>query len=172
MNLKQRIDHGVTLICEGFEWIVRVLLVFVTLLIAAQVFLRSVFLYSIPWAEEVSLIIFIYVTFFTLAIAMRYDIHLRVELGVSWLPRKGKIIVEYLDNIILLAISIMMVWTGVQLTRYGVASIMPATRWPTSIIYFPTPVAGVVCCLQQVLRLTGISRSETADRFIGEASEK
>ena len=172
MKIKRRIDHGMTIIYEIFEWIVRLLLVFITLLIAAQVLLRAVFSYSIPWAEEVSLIAFVYITFFSLAIAMRYDIHLRVELGVSWLPRRAKAAIEIIDNVLLLGISVMMLWTGIQLTRYGMSSIMPSTRWSSSVVYFPTPVAGFMCCLQQLLRLFGISRSEAAEKFIGEANDQ
>lgn len=112
-----------------------------------QVFLRAAFEYSIPWAEEVSLIAFIYITFFTLAIGVRYDLHLRVQLFVASFPMPVRKAIEVLNNLILLAISVLMLYTGIKLTLYGVASIMPATRWPTSVIYFPTPVAGLMCCI-------------------------
>ena len=171
MKLGHKIDQGLELFIKVFQWIVSILLIIVTLLITAQVIARAFFNYSIVWAEEVSLIGFIYITFFTLAIAMRYDLHLRVEIGVSWLPVKGRVAVEFIDNLILLGISILMLWTGIKLAQYGVASIMPATRWKTSVIYYPTPIAGAVCTVQQLLRVFGVARSETAEAFIGRGKE-
>ena len=165
-QIKARIDRAAQAVITVFEWITRVLLVFTILLITAQVVARAVFNYSIIWAEEVSLICFIYITFFTMAIAMRYDLHLRVELGVAWLPKGGRRVVEFVDNVLLLGVSVLMLIAGIHLTKYGVASIMPATRWPTSVIYLPTPIAGCLCTLHQVLRLLGIAKSETAKQFI------
>lgn len=166
MTFTQRIYNLVTHVFDAFEWIVRILMVFITLLISLQVFLRNVFNTSILWAEEVSLIVFIYITFFTMAIAIRYDLHLRVELFVSRLIKKGRMTVELFDNLVLLLISILMLYTGIKLTAYGVASIMPATRWPTSIIYLPTPIAGIMCCLHQIFRLAGVAHSDVADNYI------
>ena len=64
MKAKETIARIESIIYTGFEWICRVILVFITLLIAVQVFLRAAFQYSIPWSEEVSLMGFIYITFF------------------------------------------------------------------------------------------------------------
>ncbi len=171
MTLMQRIYNFVNHLFDAFEWIVRILLVFITIIISLQVFLRA-FNYSIHWIEEVALIAFIYITFFTLAIAMRYDLHLRIEMFVSRLPKTGRKNIELFDNLVLLLISILMLYTGIKLTAYGVASIMPATRWPTSIIYLPTPIAGVMCCLQQIFRLAGIAHSDVADNYIKGAFEE
>lgn len=171
MKAKRYIDRVESAIYTGFEWICRAILVGITLLIALQVLLRAVFSYSIPWSEEVALIGFIYITFFTMAIAVRHDQHLRVELFVSKLPRVGKKAVDTLDNLIMLAISIMMLVTGMKLVQYGFSSIMPSTRWPTSIIYLPTPICGLMASIQQLLRLLGLNEpSDTAKAFFGEES--
>lgn len=166
MLWKEKLDSFLGYIFHIFEWGVRALLIFITLLISMQVFLRAAFEYCIPWAEEVSLIAFIYITFFTLAIGVRYDLHLRVQLFVASFPMPVRKAIEVLNNLILLAISVLMLYTGIKLTLYGVASIMPATRWPTSVIYFPTPVAGLMCCIHLVLRLLGIAHSDVADNYI------
>ena len=62
MTLMQRIYNFVNHLFDAFEWIVRILLVFITIIISLQVFLRA-FNYSIHWIEEVALIAFIYITF-------------------------------------------------------------------------------------------------------------
>ena len=120
MKAKETIARIESIIYTGFEWICRVILVFITLLIAVQVFLRAAFQYSIPWSEEVSLMGFIYITFFSMAIAVRHDQHLRVELFVSKFPRAGKKAIDLIDNIVMLAISIMMFYTGIKLVQCAV----------------------------------------------------
>lgn len=128
MKAKETIARIESIIYTGFEWICRVILVFITLLIAVQVFLRAAFRYSIPWSEEVSLMGFIYITFFSMAIAVRHDQHLRVELFVSKFPRAGKKAIDLIDNIVMLAISIMMFYTGIKLVQYGMSSIISSVR--------------------------------------------
>ena len=155
MKAKETIARIESIIYTGFEWICRVILVFITLLIAVQVFLRAAFQYSIPWSEEVSLMGFIYITFFSMAIAVRHDQHLRVELFVSKFPRAGKKAIDLIDNIVMLAISIMMFYTGIKLVQY-----------------LPTPICGIMASVQQLLRIVGLSESEASKNFIGEVEAK
>lgn len=166
MTVAQKFDKAMGYIFHGFEWAVRILLVAMTVLIVVQVMCRNIFSYSISWADEVALDMFIYITFFTLAVTLRGDQHLRVELFVAHLPKVGRKYLELLDNLILLALSIMMVYTGFLLVKYGFNSKMASTGWPTAIIYLPTPITGLVCCIHQVLRVFGIAQSEVADRYI------
>lgn len=166
VTFAQKLDKAIGYIFHGFEWAVRILLVAMTILIVLQVMLRNVFHYSIRWGDEVALDMFIYITFFTLAVALRGDQHLRVELFVSWLPEKGRKCLELIDNLILLTLSVMMVYTGFILVQYGFNSKMASTGWPTAIIYLPTPLAGLMCCIQQIMRIFGIAKSEVADRYI------
>lgn len=166
MTIARKIDRVIGYVFHGFEWAVRILLIAMTLLIVLQVSLRNLFHYSIRWGDEVALDMFIYITFFTMAVALRGDQHLRVELFVSWLPQKGRWLLELIDNIILFLLSVLMVYTGFVLVRLGFNSKMASTGWPTAVIYFPTPVAGIMCCIQQVLRIFGIAESEVANRYI------
>ena len=115
---------------------------------------------------------FIYITFFSMAIAVRHDQHLRVELFVSKFPRAGKKAIDLIDNIVMLAISIMMFYTGIKLVQYGMSSIMPSTRWPTAVIYLPTPICGIMASVQQLLRIVGLSESEASKNIIGEVEAK
>lgn len=166
MTFAQKLDKAIGYIFHGFEWAVRILLVAMTLLIVLQVTLRNVFSYSLKWGDEVALDMFIYITFFTLAVALRGDQHLRVELFVARLPRLGRKYLELIDNLILLALCGMMFWTGIILVKYGFNSKMASTGWPTAVIYLPTPITGLMCCIHQVMRIFGIAKSEVADRYI------
>lgn len=149
------------------EWLCRIILVVMTLLVSAQVVSRSGFNFSIKWAEEVSLICMVYITFFTLALGIHYDSHLRIEMFVQWLPKNGRRALEFINNLLMLFISVMMVYYGWRLAVYGRASLMPAIHVPTTIIYIPAPVAGFVSCIHLVCRIFGvIPPSATASAYM------
>jgi TRAP-type C4-dicarboxylate transport system permease small subunit len=167
MPIAEKVNSILEAVFKGMEWLCRIILVVMTLLVSAQVISRSGFNFSIKWAEEVSLICMIYVTFFTLALGIHYDSHLRIEMFVQWLPKKGRRALEFINNLLMLFIAIMMVYYGWRLALYGRASLMPAIHVPTTIIYIPTPVAGLVSCAHLILRLFGmIPPSETAVAYI------
>jgi TRAP-type C4-dicarboxylate transport system permease small subunit len=167
MSAWKKANNILECIFGTMEWLVRFILVAMTVLVSLQVVCRSQFNISIKWVEEVSLIGMIYVTFFTLALGIHYDSHLRIEMFVQWLPRRGRQALEFVNNLLLLFVSFLMVYFGWQLTRYGMASIMPATHLPTSIIYLPTPIAGFLGCIHITLRLAGIvPPSEVAIAYI------
>ncbi|MCL2001496.1 MAG: TRAP transporter small permease [Planctomycetes bacterium] len=146
---------------------VKALLLFMTVLVSGQVFLRATTGRSIFWAEEVSLIAMVWLTFLALAMGIRYDIHIRLDMFVNWLPKRGKIILEYILNLILLFVTGMMVYYGGSLTFHiGMLSQLPATRFPTAVIYGIAPAVGILCCLQILSRLMGGPRSQLTQNFI------
>ncbi len=145
---------------------VKALLLFMVVLITGQVILRGSTGRSIKWAEEVALIAMVWVTFLTMAMGVRYDIHIRIDMFVDWLPKKGKIALEWALNLILALIAFLMVWYGYELTRYAMRSTMPATQFPTGVVYGVVPVAGAICLLQTLSRLLGGPRSVVAQNFV------
>lgn len=154
------------LLFRAVGFAVKALLLFMVLLITAQVALRGVTGRSIKWAEEVSLIALVWVTFLTLTLGIRYDIHIRIDMFVNWLPKGGRIFLEYLLNVILLCISAFMCYYGWRLSAFAMRSTMPATRLPTAVVYGVVPLAGAICMLQILYRLFGGVRSETAENYI------
>ena len=146
---------------------VRLLLLFMTALVSGQVFLRATTGNSIYWAEEVSLISMVWLTFLALAMGIRYDIHIRLDMFVNWLPKRAKIVLEYVLDLVLLFVTGMMVYYGADLTLHtGMLSQLPATRLPTAVTYGIAPVVGVLCCLQVLSRLMGGPRSQIFQNFI------
>ncbi|MDR0440955.1 MAG: TRAP transporter small permease [Candidatus Accumulibacter sp.] len=167
MPVAEKVNSILEAVFKTLEWLSRIILVVMTLLVSAQVISRSYFNFSIKWAEEVSLICMIYITFFTLALGVHYDSHLRIEMFVQWLPKKGRRALEFINNLLMLFIAIMMTYYGWRLAMYGRASLMPATHVATTIIYIPTPVAGFVSCVHLILRIFGmIPASETAKAYM------
>ena len=141
--------------------LVNVLLLFIVILISLLVILRGTIGYSIKWAEEISLVSMMWITFLTMALGIREDIHIRIEMFVTWLPRRAKVALEYFLNTVLLFISVMMIYYGGMLTKFAMLHRLPATRFPSAVTYIIIPAVGVVCMLQLLVRLIKGPNSET-----------
>ncbi|MDR1535846.1 MAG: TRAP transporter small permease [Planctomycetota bacterium] len=150
----------------GVEAAVKALLLFMVVLISIQVLLRGTTGRSIKWAEEAALIAMVWVTFLTLAIGVRLDIHIRIDMFVGWLPRRGRIILEFALDLILCFISAMMIYYGWRLSAIAMRSTMPASRLPTGVVYAIVPLTGVLCLAEILSRLLGAPRSAAARNFI------
>lgn len=159
-------DRMLNPLFAGLKYVISALLVFMTALVTSQVVLRATTGVSIKWAEEVSLIAFVWVTFLTLALGVHNDTHIRIDMFMARLPRGMRVVLEYLLNVLLLFVSVMMVWYGGVLTKFAMRSTMPATHLPTAVVYVAVPTAGVLCLARILSRLVGGRRSEVATRFI------
>lgn len=149
----------------------KILLSLMVLIICAQVFLRFADI-SLSWGSEVALIGMVWVTFLTLAIGVRLDIHIRIGMFVNFLPKKAKIILEQILNIAMLFICLLMVIYGWKLTDYAFASTLPATKLPTAVVYGVVPVVGVICVLQLIVNIFSNKRSDAAEEFINGFKEE
>lgn len=52
-----------------------------------QIFARNLFETGIPFADNVSRILLLYITFFGAALAISYDRHIKVDVVAHWLPQ-------------------------------------------------------------------------------------
>jgi TRAP-type C4-dicarboxylate transport system permease small subunit len=145
---------------------VKALLLFMVVLISFQILLRGITGRSIRWAEEAALIAMVWVTFLTLALGVRHDIHIRIDMFVGWLPRRGKIVLEFVLNLVLGFISVLRIFYGWRLSAVAMRSTMPATRLPTGVVYAIVPLTGVLCLAEIVFRLLGAPWSPAARNFI------
>lgn len=146
--------------------LINILLIYMVVLITGQVLLRGFTGSSIKWGEETVLIAMVWVCFLTLALGVRYDIHIRIDLFMTRIPKTMRPKLEFALNLILFLISAMMVYYGGILTKFALASTLPATKLPTAVVYCIVPISGVFCLLHTLSLLIGASKSDVARRFI------
>lgn len=93
-------------------------LVFNVLLIFSQIFMRTIFNYSLSWTEELSRYIFIWQTWLGTSIALKYKQHIRVEILINIFKKaKNKKILEISVNLIWIAFSIFLLYAGTLLCK-------------------------------------------------------
>jgi C4-dicarboxylate transporter DctQ subunit len=92
-----------------------VLLALLWLLLTAQVVLRFGFGLGYAWIEEISRMLFIWVIFLGAVVAMRDNLHIRVEAGLLLFPRALRPAAAWLGDVLLFAFCLAMAWTGLEL---------------------------------------------------------
>lgn len=153
----------------------KALIVGMVVIVTANVILRYVFNSGILWSEEVALLFAVWFIFISFGLGVKQKLHIVINL----LP-KDRIapwfnnFLEVLNELIIIAVGVVMVWFGTILVQFTMSSIMPATKWPSGILYAVLPVAGASIIIEAILHLAGLDKEDDAlDKFLeGDAKLK
>ncbi len=88
-SIKLKVIKGITRVLEYASWIT---LSGLSLLVAYQVIARYIFNNPSSWSEELARIVFIYLTFFGAALAVKRGRSLRITVFLDRLPKKLRFI--------------------------------------------------------------------------------
>ncbi|MCQ2553437.1 MAG: TRAP transporter small permease [Clostridia bacterium] len=82
------------------QYISAVVFIAITFLLLLQVISRKVFNHAFTWAEELAVVMFIWMTFFGISSAVTYRKHLRIDAVIDALPFKAKKVLLIISDII------------------------------------------------------------------------
>ena len=128
-------------------------LVFNVLLIFSQIFMRTIFNYSLSWTEELSRYIFIWQTWLGTSIALKYKQHIRVEILINIFKKaKNKKILEISVNLIWIAFSIFLLCAGSLLCRSMITRnvLSSGMRIPIVFIYSCLPISSLIVLIRLI----------------------
>lgn len=109
------LDKQVERLIGGALWIAGAGLTAMALLVFATAMARWIFSKAIVWGFEVTEYIWVGVALLILAYTLRADSHIRIPLVFDRLPRKSKPLIQYLSDIILLGLAVMLLIACVKL---------------------------------------------------------
>ncbi len=138
------------------------LLVAMVLLIGTNVFMRYVLNSGIFWAEEISLVMAVWFIFIAMPLGVRKDLHISIHLFRSpkpWLDRT----LNNLKAVAALVVGYALLRYGWILIQFTSRSIMPATEFPSSILYLILPFSAVLMIYEAITDLVGFD-TDAADR--------
>ena len=128
-------------------------LVFNVLLIFSQIFMRTIFNYSLSWTEELSRYIFIWQTWLGTSIALKYKQHIRVEILINIFKKaKNKKILEISVNLIWIAFSIFLLYAGTLLCKSMIARnvLSSGMRIPLVLVYSCLPISSLIVLIRLI----------------------
>lgn len=113
--------------------------------VSGNIFSRFFFNNSIPWTEEISLGLFVWLVFTGFSVVIKSDGHVSIDYFVRKLPKKLRSINQYIviGAIFLSIILIFIVW-GSQLAFQSTWNMTPVLGIGYEWIYLAVPVGGIL----------------------------
>lgn len=140
------IDTGLDLVLGG-------VLAAMAGLVFVNVFCRFVLQFSLSWADELAMVLLVWLTFLGAGAAMRDRMHYAFDYLVRALPPRGRRGVKAGGHALCLAMTLLLFFWSGRVVLLIADWVMPATGMPRSWVYAACPVGCVFLMLHQVRNL-------------------
>lgn len=137
---------------RGLEVLIGVLLIALLGAVAANVAGRNLFNTSLPWADELSRMLFVWMVFMGAAAAFVRLEHVAVDYFIGKLPRRPALVLYLLQNLIVTGVTVMMLVGGFRLLATSTAR-SAILRVPWNFINVSAMVCALIICLVAIWRI-------------------
>ena len=124
-----------------------------TITVIIQVFFRFVLQSPLRWTEELARYTMIWLVLLAAAIASRNRSHLQVDILTAGLPKKAKLVLNILVDVLTILFLGIMTWFGIQVVMTTLTQVSPAMQIPMAAIYAAFPTGGALMIMEQVIVL-------------------
>ena len=125
------------------EYLSMSLLVLMTIVVAWVVFSRYVLGNTPAWGEEGALLCMVWFGFISMAIGVRDNLHISIDVFERILPDSFKNATDWIKRALVLAFAIFMVFEGFNMSEVALANDMPGLGIPSAFLYAAVPCSGV-----------------------------
>lgn len=101
------------------------------------------------WAEEVPRVIFLWLTYLAVAVAVRRGQSLRITVLLDKMPRLARLLVEVFMHLAILVMLGFLVWSNRPVIELNSQTRMLATQWADSVRYWPLTAGCVLIGIYQ-----------------------
>ncbi len=157
-------------VLNGIAFVCRILtgvsLVVLTGIFGWLVYGRYVLNSTPTWVEQVALLLIMVIAFLGAAVGVHDNTHLSVELLRNSVPKRIKLALLAISNIILAVFGFYMMWFGTTLTMFKWGSQIPLINVPEGLRSLPLAVGGALILLFSIghlLRLAVGRSSQITD---------
>lgn len=134
----------------------KLMLVAMTIIICIHVFYRYVLNRGIRWSEEITMMMMVYMGFFSIAYGVKHRLHLSVTVFFDSLPEGLKQAVLKFTDAVLMIMGVVLLYFGIGLIKSTMNNIMVATHLPSAMLYGGVPVSGILIAYFSFINLTGL----------------
>lgn len=152
-----------------------VFLAFLLVIISVNVIMRYFFSSGISWMEEISKdVLMSAFTFLSMAIGVKLDLHINVDLFPTQTPQWITAVLLKLKYVILAVIGFVFLYYGILLILGIKASIASIPSLPASLQFVMIPLAGLLIIYDSIMSLFGIEKEDRHmdQRFMGAGEKK
>jgi TRAP-type C4-dicarboxylate transport system permease small subunit len=120
------------------------LLVAITLVTVAQVFLRFIMNSPTSWSEEMALLLLIWFGLLAVAVGIRRQEHVAITFLRDLLPLPLALSLDYLAQFSMAGFMFAVMYYGQDLIALTGVQVLPASGLPKSLLYIPAIVGGLL----------------------------
>lgn len=143
----RNINNIIERITDVINWFLGVILTLMLMITFIQVVLRYVFNSPLIWAEEVTLVMLVWFGYLIIAILVKEDNHISLEVFYLKLNRNLRKILDVVKHVLLLGFSILMVYFSVEMVINAQGKYLPASQINRAMLYIPLAVSGILIVL-------------------------
>jgi TRAP-type C4-dicarboxylate transport system permease small subunit len=141
----------------AFFMVVMVLIVFFNVL------QRNILHSSQKWTDEISTLMMVWFGFLGIAIGVLERIHISIEVFTMKLPQRIIDVIVRAGYVFVAVFGALMIRYGAQIMSVTQNSTMPATKWPSSVLFVVLPVAGILVVLNSLLVVFNMDKAIIKD---------
>lgn len=138
------------------EYIASFLFVAFSALMFVNVVMRYVFQEAIPWASEMTLLLFIWFVWFAIPFATKLDTHAKVTFVQDWLPPRFKAILNIALSAVTIGMFVLIIVAAIEFLGHNAVQgktglLIPYPMW---VFYIPAPI-GLSLTIYRIMRNLG-----------------
>lgn len=143
-------------------------LVFMTAIVAWQVFCRYILNDSPSWSEPGAVILMSWFIFLGAAVGVRENNHMGFDVLLYVFPKAGKKWLRMISDVVIFSFGIGMIWYGISLVMLTWNTIMPALGISGAWDYAPLVGGGVLICIFALERIIARAMNLPVDEALDE----
>ncbi|MFB3884374.1 MAG: TRAP transporter small permease [Thermodesulfobacteriota bacterium] len=136
-------------------------LAFQLIIISVNVIMRYFFKSGISWMEEMSSnVLMTAFTFLSMAIGVKLDLHINVNIFPRWTPQWISTLLLKLKHLVLAVIGLVLFYYGILLILGIKGSIASIPSLPAFLQFIVIPLAGFLVLCDSVMSLLGLEKDD------------
>lgn len=149
------LDDAYQAFAAGVEWLTRILTGLLVVTVVVNVFARYVLQIGLIWAEEVTILLFVWVVFLGAYAAYRRRAHMAITFVVDWLPASAQRIAGAAATLLTLLFLGVVVWAGFDLVErtFAFGRVTAMLGISAAWGYLAVPVAGCLVAAETVRQI-------------------
>lgn len=134
------------------------LLIVMTVVITYGIFMRYALSRPPVWSQDVPMVLFVWMTFLSLAVATRRGENIRVTYFIEKLPPVHRLALELIMHALVIAMMAVIFWYSFDVIRLQLRGTMLSTGWNNAVIWFPLPIGMALMTVYQFKRVRATMR--------------
>lgn len=146
---------ALSLLDKSEEFIITLCMAVMVTVLAVQVFCRYILNFSFSWAEQLTRILFVWITFAGISLATKKGMHLKLGLLSTYAPKKVKKILPVVADVISIVVAVFVSYLIMRLLIIQVAKwqTFPSIPWLPAWTMYLAGVYGMVGMIARLIQI-------------------